>query len=265
VFDPLAYPYVRAQTYVDANPPEVLSDEFYNPTQDGIARLFGSFAGYSTSLVWEEFEVPKLTSAPAVGDAVGLELAVVSNTGGNFDTASTIPVGPNEHGVLQIKGNVAGARGGAPGFVAADAYRYVGTQRWIFHARLRCSNFSVLSNAPPGLVVGLGSLASTLPSWICDAATGFWNTFWDGGITTTTIPTVDGEWVDLWIAVKDADGICRWYLKRDADPLPMLLDSQALVTPSLVDVRRYVQNIVAAGAVAADNIEIDTIAMGVER
>jgi hypothetical protein len=59
-FDPLAFPFVRAQTYVDPNPPAVLADEFFNPTQDALARFYGAAVGYSTSLVNDEFVLPRV-------------------------------------------------------------------------------------------------------------------------------------------------------------------------------------------------------------
>lgn len=264
MFDPTVFPYVRAQTYVDANPPEVLADEFFNPVQDGIARLYGADTGYSTSISYEEFEVNKALTVPVSGDLIGQELACISNPGGNFQYRSIAPGQPNMHGVIQIDGVGAGARGGAPGFEMGDAPRYIGTLRWIFCCRVRCSTFGTISTAPPGLVLGLGSLTSTHPSWIADG-TGFWTTFWDGGATPTAIPTVDNEWVNLWIACKDGDGVVRWYLKRDTDPAPMLMDTQTLTTPLLVSVTRYVRILVTGGAVAADNVELDKISLGVER
>jgi hypothetical protein len=265
VFDPLAPPYVRAQTYVDANPPAVLSDEFYNPVQDALARLYGAAAGYSTSLSYEEFLLLHFTAVtPAVGDAFGVELGVITNPGGGFEYLSTSPASANQHGVYRIRGTASGYRGGAPGFQVGDALRYVDTRRWIFRARIRCSNFSVLTTSPPGLVAGLGALSSSLPCWLADA-TGFWTTFWDGGATVTAIPTVNDEWVTLWIAHRDGDGVVRWYLKRDSDPLPLLLDTQTLATPGLVNVRRYVRYLVNNTAIDLDNIELDNISLGVER
>jgi hypothetical protein len=263
MFTPLAYPYVRAQTYVDSNPPAVLSDEFYNPTQDAIARIYGAHTGYSTSLSYEEFERYALVSVPVIGSAFGEEMAVLSVGGSTIGSANA--TGPNEHGIIEIAGQAPGARGGAPGFQVADAERNLGTKRWIQRWRVRCSKFSVLTTSPPGLVVGLGTLASTLPSWVADGTAGFWNTFWDGGATTTTLATTDGEWVDLWITLEDADGICRWYYKRDADPLPSLADTQTLATTNLVGVRRYLQNIVTAGASDIDYVQVDAASMGCER
>jgi hypothetical protein len=130
---------------------------------------------------------------------------------------------------------------------------------------VRCSNFAVTSGGgDPGLVAGLGSFAGNLPIWYANAA-GFWGILWDGGSTLTTIPTVDDEWVTLWITCRDADGKVRWYLKHDTDPLPILVDTRTLTDPVLVNVRRYIGYQVTMAAVDLDNVEIDNISLGVER
>ncbi len=266
-FDPLALPFVRAQTYVDANPPEVLSDEFYNPVQDALARLFGGIAGYSTSISSEEFTQPVQSHVTGSGDAFGDELVVVNTPAGSFKIISVTTPAVGMFGVYHVDGVADGARGaGTDGFGAADAERNVGTMRWLFRARVRCSKYSVIKTSPPGLVFGLGpiSAAQPLPVWLSDG-TGFWRTFWDAGSTTTAIPTVDNEWVTLWIGCKDADGVVRWYLQRDADPLPLLLDTQTLGTAAIGLAKRYLRYLVTAGALAADNIEIDSIGMICER
>ena len=70
MFDPLAFPYVRAQTYVDGSAPAVLSGDFYNPTQDALGRLYGGFAGYSTLVLYEDFLQPVVTPVLPVGGGV---------------------------------------------------------------------------------------------------------------------------------------------------------------------------------------------------
>lgn len=264
MFDPLAFPFVRAQTYVDGNPPAVLSDEFYNPTQDALARLYGSYSGYSTSLCSDEFLKLQLSAVtPAAGDPFGTELAVITNPGG-FEFLSVTPSGINQHGIYRVRGNGAGDRGGAPGFKVGDGTRYIGTLRFIYRARVRCSKFSVIDPAA-GLYFGLGDISTfNFPAWIADG-TGFWITFWDGGATTTAIPTVDDEWVTLWITCRDADGIYRWYLKRDTDPLPILVDTQTPTDPNLTRARRFMRYQVTAGAANVDYVEIDTMSLGAQR
>lgn len=267
-FDPTAFPYQRAQTYVDLNPPAVLADEFYNSAQDAQARAFGALAGYSTTSTNEEFALPVGTTIPSAGDPFGQELAVFNNPGGLYQFQSAPTVTAGMHGVYRVDGVANGARGGGTtGFGVADAARYLGTMRWVFRARVRFSKYSIVNTSPPGLVVGLGEIndaTNQLPSWIADGS-GFWITWYYTGSTVTAIPTVDDEWVTLWIAVKDADGMARWYLQRDTDPEPMLLDTQPLPVPLIASAKRYFRNIVTAGAVATDYFEIDSIGMICER
>lgn len=264
MFDPLAYPYVRAATFVDPNPPEVLSDAFYNPSQDALGMLYGAYAGYSASLSYEEFTVNQPLAAGIPGYPFGSNMAVTQNTATASQFASVAPDGPNQHGVFQISGVADGGRGGPPGFIAGDSPRWVGTKRWIFRARLRCRKHSVLTGANPGLVIGLGVYSDGVPVWLSNGS-GFWIYKWDGGVLTSAIPTVDGQWVNLWITLRDADGMVRWYLKRDSDPLPILIDTQTLVTASLINVRRSLSYMVTPGAVSTDNVQVDTMSLAVER
>lgn len=265
MFDPLTLPYVRAATYVDPNPPEILAGDFYNPAQDALGRLAGAITGYTTSLCNEEFLRP--TSGfviPAVNDPFGEELVVFNNTTSAFQFGSVTPTGPNQHGVYRVRGTVNGDRGSAPGFVVKDARRDVDTMRWIFRARIRCSKHASLAAGSGILAAGLGTYANAFPLWYSNG-TGFWRYEWDGGDLASAIPTVDGQWVTLWITLRDADGKVRWYLKRDADPLPLLIDTQPLTTPSLTNVRRTLSYVVGPSAVAADFVEIDTLSLAAER
>lgn len=266
-FDPLAFPFQRAQTYVDANPPEVLSEEFYNPVQDALARLFGGIAGYSTSICNEEFTLPAGDTTPGSGDALGGELAVFSNPAAAFKYASVAAPSSGMFGVYHIDGVAGGDRGGGTdGFGAADAARNVGTMRWLFAARVRCSNFATVSASPPGLVFGLGPInaPTPLPSWLADGS-GFWTTFFGAGTTITAIPTGNDQWVTLWIGCKDADAKVRWYLQRDTDPLPLLIDTQTFAPAAIAGAKRYVRYLVKNTANAADYLEIDSIGMICER
>lgn len=264
MFDPLAFPYVRAATYVDPNPPEILAGDFYNPTQDALGRLCGAISGYTTSICSEEFLLPVNPTIPAVNDPFGEELVVFNNTTSAFTYSSVTPTAANQHGVYRIQGTVNGDRGSAPGFVVKDARREVDTMRWIFRARIRCSKHASLAAGSGILAVGLGTYANAFPLWYSNG-TGFWRYEWDGGDLASTVPTVDGQWVTFWITLRDADGVVRWYLKRDADPLPLLIDAHSLVTPSLTNVRRVLSYVVGPSAVAADFAEIDTISLAAER
>ena len=266
MFDPTIYPYVRAQNYVDANPPAVLSDEFYNPTQDALARLYGGLSGYSMANSNEEFVRWIVTTIPVVGDRLGSDLTVFANPGGGFTIGSVAATGPNEHGVLRIFGTANGNRGGAPGFRAGECPRNVGTLRWIYRERVRCSNFAILENAPAGLQLATGDLTVfNYPAWLADGTTGFWITVGQAGPFVTTVPTVDNEWINLWITLQDADGVCRWYYKRDSDPLPILARQETLAMPTLTGMQRWLRYQVTGGAVIADNIELDNSGLCTQR
>lgn len=266
MFDPLAFPYVRAQTYTDGAAPAVLSGVFYNPVQDAIARLYGGVAGYSTLLLYEEFIQQQAANVPVPGTFVpfGRDLRVLRNTASGCQFASVDPTGPNQYGVYQISGVANGNRGGSPGFIVTGSDCWGGTLRWIFRARIRCSNFSPLTISPPGLVVGFEAWISGLPVWAA-SSTGFWQYSWDGGTAVSTIATIAGQWVTLWISHRDGDGQIRWYIKRDFDPLPILVDTRALTDSAHVVVNPWVQYQVTGAAVAGDNIQIDNISLIMER
>ena len=266
LFTPLAFPYVRAQTYADANPPAVLSDEFYNPVQDDLARLYGGLAGYSQTNTNEEFIRLQLTAIPVLGDRFGIDLTVLANSGGAFTVGTVTATGPNEHGVIRVFGTANGDRGGAPGFRAGESPRYAGTLRWIYRVRVRCSNFGVLESAPPGLQLATGDLTVfNYPAWLADGTTGFWVTVGQAGPYTTAVPTVDDEWITLWITLQDADAECRWYYKRDTDPVAVLARQETLTSPNLTEMQRWLRYQVTAGAVIADNIQMDCVALCNER
>lgn len=265
MFDPTAFPYVRAQTYVDGSVPAVSSGDFYNPIQDSLARLYGGLAGYSTTLRYEEFDYPVAVNTPAPRDPFGVSMTVTRNTSSGTQFASFTPDGPNQHGVYRISGVANGNRGGTPGFQVEDIVCFLGTARWIFRARIRCSRHSVLTGgATPGLVAGLNDFTFGSIVWYSDG-TGFWRYQWDAGRAASAIPTVDGQWVTLWITLRDADGLVRWYLKRDFDPVPVLVDTQALAAPNITVLgSRFLSYSVTAGAAAADSLDVDTMSLQIE-
>lgn len=265
-FDPLAFPFQRAQTYVDANPPEVLSEEFYNPVQDALARLFGGIAGYSTSICNDEFVFPQDFGLGADGSGLppgspfGTELAVFLNKGGHFNYGSVLVPSAGMFGVYQVRGFVAGDRGAGSGFAVGDSARYLGTNRWLFRARVRINTFATLNLFYTGLGV-----AGIYPLWVADDS-GFWQTSADAGGLATAFPTVDDQWVTLWIGCKDADAVVRFYYQRDGvDAIPVLADTRTLMTASLVSAQRMFRYFVKNTAAGSDYIEIDSIGMICER
>lgn len=264
MYDPLAFPYTRSQTYVDGAAPAVLSGDFYNPVQDTLAHLYGGFAGYSTLVLYEEFVQPVMTPVLPLGADVpfGRDLQVVAFPGWKYQSVD--PTGPNQYGVYQILGAANGDRGGSPGLKVSGPDMWVGTLRWVFRARVSCSNFSPLTTSPPGLVVGTGVWNAGSPLWAA-SSTGFWIYQWDGGFASSSIPTVPGQWVTLWITVRDGDGKVRWYLKRDSDPAPVLVDTRTMTSPDQLTVNRVLAYQIGGTAVASDNVQVDNISLVVER
>lgn len=265
-FDPLAFPFVRAKTYVDPNPPAVLADEFFNPTQDALARFYGAAVGYSTSLVNDEFVLPHaFGTPPAAGDQFGQELAVYTNQGGNFDFGTVSAAVAGMHGVYEINGTVNGNRGAGTGFGVADAARNVGQMRWLFRQRLRVNKYSHL--ATNGLVLGIGTLSSNNPVWIADSS-GDWQNYTQDGANAAAFPTVDDQWITLWIGCKDADLRIRFYYMRDGvDALPVLADTYLLTAPhgTFSSIERTFRYLVNNTAMATDYVQVDNIGMICER
>ena len=156
-----------------------LRRRFYNPVQDALARVFtGLRPGYSTSLSYEEFTRLVLTAVvPTIGDPFGDELAVLlTNPGGGFTFLSASPSSAN-HGRLSC------ARGRlwqTEAAVLDSSGRRPALRR---HAALDLPVPSPLQqvqcdiDVTPGLVLGIGALTDSLPSWLADG-TGFWTTFW---------------------------------------------------------------------------------------
>jgi hypothetical protein len=269
-FDPLSFPYVRAQTYVDLNPPAVLAEEFYNPVQDALARAMGADAGYSTTATNDEFVLPVLFIGRAgpgvpVGSPFGTLFAVYTTTT-QYDFGSTALPTAGAHGVYRIQGFADGNRGAGHGFGVQDALRYLGTFRWLFRSRVRVGKYSTL--AATGLAIGLGDLTvANFPTWIADNS-GFWQTFCDSGSNPTTLSTagMDGVWITLWIGLRDADGIVRFYYQRDGiDTVPQLADTYTLTTTNLTSVCQTMRYIVNNTAVAADYVDVDSLGMICER
>jgi hypothetical protein len=147
----------------------------------------------------------------------------------------------------------------------ADAARNVGQMRWLFRMRLRVNKYSHL--AANGLVLGVGTLASNNPIWIADS-TGNWMNYTQDGANGSAFPTVDGQWVTLWIGCKDADLRIRFYYMRDGvDLLPVLSDTYLLTAPhgTFSSIERTFRYLVNNTALAADYVQVDNIGMICER
>lgn len=220
MWDPTKFPYVRVQTYADRSAPVVLADEFYNPVQDNLAWLFGAAAGQSASIATDDFVIES-TAVSTVGSRVGSDFTITSIT--NTQAYSLAAVQAGECGVWNINGT-----GGAQDFKMADGTCAIGAaNRFIWAARVQCLNRALLDNTT-GIVVGLGDLSIfNYPAFIADGTHANWQAFSDAGGADTGIPVGSGAWIWLWIA-RGLDGITRWYVKRDADALPLLVASMTL-------------------------------------
>lgn len=258
-FDPEAFPYVRAQNYVDDNPPDVLADEFYNPVQDVLARLYGGMGGISTSVVWDEFDRPFQTASPgASGDQFGTDFALT--TGATNCQGRSVGTSASGQGQAQATPTV----NGSFSLSAADTYSLIGVNRlFIQTARAIVIGRARLSTiANQGCVIGLGDLASTLPAFILGSDQPNWHTVYNAVTVDSGVPQVDGDWVDLIIARKDAS--IRWYIQPEGGTLT-LVRTEA-VAGALVDARRYLRIADNTGsAVLNDGLYIDFYGRIIER
>jgi hypothetical protein len=220
MWDPTTFPFVRAQTYADRSAPVVLSDEFYNPVQDNLGWLFGALAGQSASIATDDFDIEG-GPVSTVGSQVGTDFTIISIA--NAQAFSLAAVQAGECGVWNINGT-----GGAQDLKMADASCAIGAaNRFNWTARVQVLNRALLDNST-GAVVGLGDLSVfNYPAFIADGLHANWQVFSDAGAADSGIPVASGAWIWLWIA-RAADGITRWYVKRDADPVPLLVASMTL-------------------------------------
>lgn len=258
-WDPEAFPYVRAQTYADDNPPDVLADEFYNPVQDSLARLYGGMAGISTSTVWDEFDRPFQTSSPgASGDQFGTDFALTALA--TNCRGKSVGTSSSGHGVAQASPTV----NGSFALTAADTYSLIGANRlFIQTARVIVIGRARLATlADEGSVIGLGDVASNLPGFVLGSDDPNWYTSYGGTTTDSGVAQVDGDHVTLIIARKD--GSIRWYILPEGGSLT-LVRTEADAS-ALVDTRRYFNVEDNTGsAVLNDGLYIDHYGRVIER
>ena len=158
MYDPTLFPYVRVQNYLDDNPPQVTSSDFYNPAQDSIAQLFGAACGLSCSIACDEFdrESPGLV---AVNGQVGTDFTLYTAT--NAEALSTSAIASGDHGIWKLQSNAASFK-----LIIRDNMVFPGTRRFLFGARVRftgSANFETRANE--GVVVGMwGAAADSLPA-----------------------------------------------------------------------------------------------------
>lgn len=256
MFDPLAYPYVRAQTYVDGGG-AVLADEFYNPTEDALARLFGAQMGLSTSISVEEFD--KRTSVVSTaGLAFGQQLwidNIIPSANVQATTAAALAAG--DAGVW-----LASSLGGACLFVAYDAPCYLGTADFIWTCRVRTSGLARLATvANGGVVIGLANDA-VLPNFIAGKDQPNWQYQIAGTVTDSGVAVADGTWYVLIIARKA--GTVTWYIKSGSGALAAV--GSAAYAVGITSARRYIQFTDTAGtSLVGDGLFVDSISRGFAR
>lgn len=256
MFDPVSYPYTRVQNYTDGAPPKVLSDEFYNPTQDHLATLFGAFIGQSHSIRTEEFERESggiLTAGP-----FGTELSIA--TASNARTFSIAAGLAGEHGVWRAQ-VIADA---GFDFIARDNSCFVGSRQFIWVAKVKLGARARLDTvANEGFILGLNDTSTGLPSFVAGKDKPNWQAFVGMTFFDTGIPVVDDEWVWLFIT-RRTDGNVRWYIQTGlGGPVPVVTQP---FPGSLTSCRRFLRFHDGTGiAKANDFFEIDMYGRGIER
>jgi len=264
MFDPLAYPYVRAQSYLDNNNPTVKSAEFYNPTQDSLALLFGGVLGISASICTEEFDREGTTSDPAASDeAFGSRMSIAGGAT-NASALATSALGAGDHGIWRVLSSA----NGAYQLVAHDAESYIDTRNFIWCAKVNFFNGTLAdleAAADSGFVLGLGPLvagAPDLPVFFCGADTVNWQAGDSTGATdVVAFPIAEGVW--YWLIIARLSGTVKWYIKEGPGPLTQV--RSAAVAGALTGARRRVEINGSAGAAAGHGFYIDHFSRGLER
>lgn len=264
-FDPLAYPYVRAATYLDdVAPPSILADVFYNPTQDDLASLYGALAGVTCSMACDEFD-RESPGTVAAGAQIGEQFTF--NTGTNAEALSTTPIAPGDLGIWKIQATAA-----TPVIRIWDNAVFPDVRQFIWAARVRflgSSNFETEANE--GVVVGLwGAATSTEPAfrWGTDSALGEWQAYYFDGADQfigTGVPLIDDEWYTLIITRRDDDNKIRYYIGTDTSD-PVLVATSAVAVPTAFSFcRRFLEVKGTAGSAVGDGVYIDFFKRGIER
>lgn len=254
IFDPLAYPYDRAATYTDGGA-VVTAGQFYNPTQDVIAALYGAATGISFSICTEEFERISPGTVTA-GAQFGTELQLQTTT--NSAAVSAAAVAAGDHGIWRT----ATVAGGASDTIAQDNTNFVGTADFIWTARVRIlsrANLETIANE--GFVLGLGTVASAFPVFVLGSDDTNWQAVANGVTTDTGVAAVDDTWT--WLIIARRSGTVYFYIAVGAAALAQV-HSQAFAL-SFTSCRRYTRWRNNAGGAAADYVLYDHFSRGIQR
>jgi len=264
-FDPTAFPYVRVQNYTDnLAPPSILADEFYNPTQDDLASLYGGLLGVTCSMACDEFDRESFGAVTA-GGQIGEQFTF--QTGVNAEAVSTSPISPGDHGIWKIQATAA-----SPEIIIYDNAVFPDVRQMIWSARVRflgSGDFETVANE--GVVVGMwGAATSTEPAfrWGTDAALGEWQAYYYDGADQfigTGVPLIDDEWYNLIITRKSSDNKIRYYISTDTSA-PVLVATSAVAVPTAFSFcRRFLEVQGTAGSAVGDGVFLDFFKRGIER
>lgn len=254
IFNPLAFPYQRAQTYADGGAPNVLSDEFYNPVQDVIGLAFGGLTGLSCSLKNEDFDY-NATPVTGAGASFGQQLTISTN--GAFTVQpTTLGLIAGDHGVWQVLQT--GATNGT--FIADEAQCWIGLRQFILATKVkvvRLAGLDTVANA--GLAIGFGSALGSAPHFRAGSDAANWQTYY-ASAHDTGVPVTDGQW--YWLILERRAGVVSYYICTPGNT-PVLV-YQLGVPGALADFYRLVK-IKTIGSTMGDGILVDCISRGIER
>lgn len=259
MFEALSYPYERAQTYTDSNLPAVLSDQFYNPTQDNLALLFGALYGQSASIAKDEFE-RESNGFVTVGGLVGSQFLLQSATNAKASSASGAATG--DHGIWLLQNDAGGA---LHDIIIYDSDNYVGTRRFIWAVRLQLTagtKAALDTAANSGIVAGMGTLASNLPTFYGGSDQANWRISVNAATYDSGVALSDSTWYWLVVARQTNNDIKFW-IKSGAGALTLV--RTVSWGGNLTGCKRYLRCLGTAGSAAGHGLNIDMFTRGIER
>lgn len=258
MFDATGYPYSRAQSYIDANLPAVLSDQFYNPTQDNLGLLYGAFYGQSASIAKDEFD-RESNGFVTVGGLVGSQFLLQTST--NAKASSATAAAQGDHGIWLLQNDA----GGLHEQIVYDADSYVGTRRFIWTVRLRLTAGTKAAldlAANEGILVGMGNLVSNLPTFYGGSDQANWRISVNAATYDSGVALSDGTWYWLVVARQTNNDIKFW-IKSGAGALTLVRTVNW--GGNLTGCKRYLHTLGTAGSAAGHGFNVDMFARGIER
>lgn len=263
MFDPTEYPYARVLTYSDGIAPVVTSDEFYNPTQDHLGRLFGAQGGISTTMHTDDFT--REGAGIVAGGQVGTDFTMY--TGTNAVAATSSGIADGDHGIWYLRNNVGGV---AHDILLRDGDNFVGARQFIWTARVRFLGRAAFeTRANEGVVVGMWALGGgTNPAFRAGSNFANWYAYYNDGadqFIDTGVQMIDDTWYTLIITRKVLDNKLRWYIGTGISAPTLKAVSPAAYNSAITSCRRFVRNVGTAASAALDGFFIDKYSAGIER